>query len=247
MSLQACGNLQEIIEEINRQTMTFDLRSVFPSLALAAYEGEDDEEDPEEEEETEEEDEDEGSEGDKSKKKEDKGVKDPEAKARSEEAKRYRLQAREAQKKVKELEDEKRERENAEKPELDRLRSEHEELQKRFDKVTPLLETQAIKLAFYESGAAALFQKPATALRLLDLSDIEVEDGEVDNDAIQELAEKLLKEEPYLAASGGKGDEDDEDDERKGQPSGRQTNGAKKKKGSTDFEALASKFPALRR
>jgi hypothetical protein len=243
VSLQASGELGKVIERINERTHRFDLRTLFPTLhALAAFDGEDDDEVEEEEEEEIEEEDPDKDKDDKSKPKD--KVNDPEKKRLSEEAKKYRLQLREAEKKLEAQAQKEKEQADKDKPEVERLTGEVAELTKKLDKVSPLLESQAVKLAFYESGAAALFQKPNTALKLLDLSDIEVDEGEVDYDAIKELADKLLADEPYLAASGG----DDEDGDKEKEPSGRQTNGAKKKKGAgTDFEALAKKFPALRR
>lgn len=243
MSLQASGDLAKIIEKINQRTHRFDLRSLFPALhTLAAFEGEDDDEVEEEEEEEIEEEDPDKSKDDKSKGKE--KVIDPEKKRLSEESKRYRLQLREAERKLEEVAQKEKEQADKDKPEVERLTGEVAELTKKLDKVSPLLESQAVELAFFKSGAAAKFAKPATALKLLDLSEVEVDDGKVDDDVMLELADKLLAEDPYLSASGG----DDDDDGKEKEPSGRQTNGAKKKKGAgTDFEALAAKFPALRR
>lgn len=56
-----------------------------------------------------------------------------------------------------------------------------------------------------KSAAAGKLQNPALAIRLLDLSEFEVdEDGNVDEDEIAEAIDELLEREPYLAAQGGK-------------------------------------------
>jgi hypothetical protein len=55
-----------------------------------------------------------------------------------------------------------------------------------------------------KAALAGLVHKPATALRLLDLSDVEVdEDGNVDTQALDDLIVKLLEDEPYLAGAQG--------------------------------------------
>lgn len=57
-----------------------------------------------------------------------------------------------------------------------------------------------------KSAAAGKLQNPGLAVRLLDLSDFEVdEDGNVDEDEIAEAIDELLEKEPYLAAQSGKG------------------------------------------
>ena len=56
-----------------------------------------------------------------------------------------------------------------------------------------------------KAAAAGKLADPADALRLLDLSQFEVDgDGEVDEDAINEAISDLIKKKPYLAAQGGR-------------------------------------------
>ena len=56
-----------------------------------------------------------------------------------------------------------------------------------------------------KSAAAGKLQNPALAIRLLDISDFEVdEDGNVDEDEIAEAIDELLEREPYLAVQGGR-------------------------------------------
>lgn len=55
-----------------------------------------------------------------------------------------------------------------------------------------------------KAALAGKVHKPATALRLLDLSDVEVDaDGNVDTQALDDLILKLLEDEPYLAVAQG--------------------------------------------
>ena len=52
-------------------------------------------------------------------------------------------------------------------------------------------------------AAAAKFRNPATAVRLLDLSEVEVtDDGEVDAAKVKKLLEQLATDEPYLVDDG---------------------------------------------
>lgn len=62
------------------------------------------------------------------------------------------------------------------------------------------------RLVAAEAKAAMVgkVHNPATALRLLDLSDVEVDaDGNVDTQALDDLIVKLLEDEPYLAVAQG--------------------------------------------
>lgn len=55
-----------------------------------------------------------------------------------------------------------------------------------------------------KAAAAGKLANPAIALRLLDLSDFDVnDDGEVDSDAISAAIDELLKNEPYLGVTQG--------------------------------------------
>jgi hypothetical protein len=55
-----------------------------------------------------------------------------------------------------------------------------------------------------KAALAGKVHKPSTALRLLDLSDVEVDaDGNVDTQALDDLIVKLLEDEPYLAVAQG--------------------------------------------
>lgn len=56
-----------------------------------------------------------------------------------------------------------------------------------------------------KAAAAGKLADPADAIRLLDLTQFEVgDDGEVDEDAITEAIDDLVKKKPYLAAQGGR-------------------------------------------
>lgn len=60
------------------------------------------------------------------------------------------------------------------------------------------LKADAINTAVYRAANAAGFENPEDAPALLDLSGIEVSDGEIDNDEIDELVKTLADSKPYL-------------------------------------------------
>lgn len=250
MSQEASGNSTESIEDII-SGLTYDLRRSFDVCLNCAFDGDDggepndgadgsaDDGDG---------DDSDGSGGDSTDKPDAKAVKDPEKKRLSEEAARHRVAAktandelRKAQAKLKEIEDK-------DKSDLEKAQSDLKEASSRAEKLEAVAKTQAVKLAFFESGAAALFRSPTAALKLLrdDLNDLELEDdGTVDAKAIKDLATKLLKDEPYLGSKESDSEEDDDNDSGSA-PSGRPMNG-KRSKDELDRQALAKKFPALTR
>lgn len=185
---------------------------------------------------------DDGSGGDDDPKSKPDDIKDPDKKRLSDEAAANRVKAKEAQaaldaalKRIKEFEDK-------DKGELEKAQGDLQEATAKLEKANAALEKNAVELAFFRSGAASLFVDADAALQLLDLSEIKPdEDGVVDKKAVREAADALLKEKAWLAAKG-----DDDDDGKDDLPnSGKPT--TKKKSGELDVEALAKKFPALRR
>lgn len=172
----------------------------------------------------------------------DKGdVKDPEKKRLSDEAAANRVKAKNLQKELDAARAKIKEAEDKDKSELEKAQSDLKEAQAKADKLASNNAIISKRLAFYDSGAAALFKNPKTALKLLDVSDLEPDDdGEYDNDEVKKRAEALLKAEPYLAASEGDGKDDDT-------PASGDPNNKKKGDKAKNAEALAKKFPALRR
>jgi hypothetical protein len=175
---------------------------------------------------------------------EDKDVKDPEKKRLSDEAAKHRTEKKVAEQerdtalaKLKEYEDQN-------KSELEKAQRDAKEFKEKVTKLETKVSDMVVKLAFFESGSAALFKNAATGLRLIDLDGVTVDDdGKVDVKAIKAKAEALLKEQPYLAADG---DSSGSAGETGSEASGRANNG-KKDSSKVDYEALAKKFPALRR
>lgn len=170
-----------------------------------------------------------------------KGVKDPDKKRLSEEAAKHRIAAKTAQKELDKANVRLKELEDKDKSEVDKLKSDLEAATKKLEQQLELNKKAAIKLAFYDCGAADLFRNPATALKLLDTDDIEIDDdGEVDSKEIKKRADALIKEEKYLAKNAeGEGAGDGNP------PSGGTNNGRKGGKADLEKEALKKKFPAL--
>lgn len=176
----------------------------------------------------------------------DKDVKDPDKKKLSDEAAAHRNKAKAEKERADAAEAKLREYEDKNKSELEKAQRDAEEYKKKNEKLQATVSDQAVKLAFFESGSAALFKNATTGLRLLkeELGELKPDDeGNVDSKAIKAKAEALLKEQPYLAADGESASGTGGDT---GSPSGRANNG-KKSKEQVDFEALAKKYPALRR
>lgn len=216
----------------------FNLRHAFtsqvPSAGMAEKDGEEDDEKDDTDEGDGDEDTDDGSaeDGDK--------VENPKNKKHAEDAAKYRNRSKQLQAELDELVAWRKEHEDASKSELEKSQRDLKETKEKLEKADAKVRSSAIRLAFYDSGVGVQFKNPATALRLLDLDDIEIDDeGEADAAEVKKRAEALLKAEPYL----GKADTDERESNDTEQPSGRPP--AKKKKGGSDQAELEKKFPAL--
>jgi hypothetical protein len=168
-------------------------------------------------------------------------IKDPDKKRLADEAAKHRLTAKEQKSRADAAEKLLRELEDKDKSELEKAQRDLAEVQATVEKLQATVSTQAVKLAFFESGAASLFKNPAKALRLLDLDDLKPnEEGEMDAKEVKARADALLKSDGYLAADGSNDGGDDK-------PGGSPNNGRKNR--GKDAEAtrqkLAAKFPAL--
>jgi len=115
------------------------------------------------------------------------------------------------------------------------LETEHAELQDKFA-------TLRMEMAFVKQQKYQL-RNPALALKVVDLSEVEVDDdGEVIG--LDKALEALKKSDPYLFKDSG--DDDDQDDN----PSKKQRTGespGRKDKNTVNREALLRKYPALQR
>lgn len=172
------------------------------------------------------------------------------------EAKRYRLKAREHRNRIAELETEvanlkksKGSKAKDDEDDSDAGESETEaKLQAELDKSTRANEDLLIRLEFMGNTKFS-WKNPKAALRLLDLSDVEItDDGEVEG--LDEAIEALAKSDPYLLAK-GKDDEDEDDEDEDEKPRRKRSTGtppgSKRTKGNPNRDKLVSKYPALRR
>lgn len=147
-------------------------------------------------------------------------VKNPKQKAASEEAKRYRLKLRQAEARIKELEDGSA---------SDELRAENAELR--------------LRLAFNDACHDYKVTDREAVWRLAgdDLKTIVEDDGTVSSERLEAVVRSVVTRYPHFTE-----DEAPEPD-LPTEPSGRQTNNARKSSSASDLEALRKKFPALRR
>lgn len=211
--------------------------SIFPFAAFGAPDDDDDDEEEEEEE-------------DEPPAKKGGDEKDQRISELSKEAKKRRLENKDLKKQNEEILEKLKAFEDKDKTDAERHGTRVAELEKRLAQVEPMLTEQAAKLAFFESGMAAKFQNPGHALRLLDLSDVDVEDGVADAASIKEKAEALLKEAPYLTVTAGGGNGSSDDDGKGGSTEKVDTTGAGEARGkggrkTPDNAALVERFPAL--
>lgn len=230
------------LEPLNEVLRSLDLRSAFERTIPVAYDGGNGEDNDEEE--------DDGTEDETTDPGGDSGgdnVKDPDKKKLHDEAAKYRNQAKKVQKQLDDLkaerEKELREADDAKKSDLEKAQRDLNEANERISKLEATSAIQSAELQFFKSGAAAQFQDPADALKFLDLKSLEKDDdGVITPKAMKEAADELLKSKSYLGRKPGDGEEGSEE-EPPTMPSGRETNGTKKK--SADRATLEKKFPAL--
>jgi len=168
-------------------------------------------------------------------------IKDPEKKKLSDEAAKYRTSLRDAEAKLTEAQKKLQEFEDKDRTDLEKAQRDNTKLSDENEKLKALVDSQALKVAWVESGAAALFKNPSAAFKLIEIDQVEVKDGVADAKAIKELADSLAKSGDVVLASSSSGDEDGERN-----PSGAPTNGKVPNGKPASREALEKKFPALR-
>jgi hypothetical protein len=161
---------------------------------------------------------------------------DPRVKQLSDENAKRRNEAKALKKQNDELAAKLKAIEDKDKSELDKATGTAAELQAKAEKQEKELHDLRIQNAFLSDNKHT-WQNPKAALRLADLSKVEIDDeGEVTG--LREALDALAKSDPYLLA---KDDDDDDDQPPTGQPVG------KKPKGNPSRDKLLDKYPALRR
>lgn len=131
-------------------------------------------------------------------------------------------------------------------PEIEKLKTELAESNKALEDSKATLRQQRIDLAFLRDNTHT-WRNPATALKLADLSKVDVDDdGEVSG--LKAALDALAKSDPYLLAD-TKSDKDDDksDKDDDGKPKG--STGSpnnRNRSGGTDKKKLVSRFPSMR-
>lgn len=137
--------------------------------------------------------------------------------------------------------------EDKDKSELDRTKGDAEDYKGRAEKAEESNTRLRVENAFLLSSKQT-WHNPQAALRLLDLSEVEIDDdGKIDG--LKEAVDKLIKEEPYLLKKDNEDeDEDDSDEEKIKPPAGQGTR--RRKSGGKPEQArqkLLDKYPGLAR
>lgn len=133
--------------------------------------------------------------------------------------------------------------ENKDKPEAEKLTARVTELETQNAKLAEDLHQARLSNAFLSSNKFD-WHDPADALRLADLSEVELEDdGKVSG--LDAALSKLAKAKPHLLKAKAKKQDDDADDDA--DATGHSPNGRKKKDGQLDRANLEKQYPALRK
>lgn len=125
-----------------------------------------------------------------------------------------------------------------------KLREENEKLTPKVEKLTKDNNELRLQVAFLSANEIN-WVDPQVALKLVDLSDVDIDDetGKVDTRALKAALKDLARTKKYLVRPAAGKDEDDSDDSG---ASGRKMNGKRKgDKDTVDRKALAKRFPAL--
>ena len=148
----------------------------------------------------------------------------------------------ERERELNELREKVRKAEQADLSELERTKSDLETKTKESNGLAEVNRRLAIENAFLLQNSVK-WHDPAAALKLVDLSSVEVKDGAVTNpDALKEAIKKLADSSPWMVAA----EEDPGKKKPPAKPSGQPPNGKQPDPNQPDFDALAAKYPALR-
>lgn len=129
------------------------------------------------------------------------------------------------------------------KPELERAQNRVKELEPALETAQSTITSLRMQVAFLSDNTYT-WHDPEDALRLVDMADVDVDDdGKVTG--LSAALKKLATAKPHLVKPAAKPDDDDDEEP---EPSGSQRNGKRKGEAkSANREALAKKYPALRR
>lgn len=132
------------------------------------------------------------------------------------------------------------------KKELEDIKGQVSKVEGERDKLANLNRTLTIKLASLTMKGLPVWANADTALKLADLSDVDIDEatGKVDNRALKAALNALAKEHPYLVAKDDKGDGTKNDQDASGT---KMAGGRKGQSTSTSRDVLAKRFPVLNR
>lgn len=167
---------------------------------------------------------------------------------------KFARQKREQDAELEELRKFKKEQDDAKLSEKEKRDRELAEAQERIDALTEGQRKLVVKTAFLESSDYE-WHNPATALKLVDLNGIEIEekDGELvvkDESALKERIKTLATDNPFLLKRQGDNGDDDKNKDGKSKFEGRTGQppaGKKKSEEATRRSELLKKYPNLRK
>jgi hypothetical protein len=131
------------------------------------------------------------------------------------------------------------------KRELEEVKAKVSTVESERDKANEAVRTLSIKLASLTMKGVPQWANAETALKLADLSDVDIsDDGKVDTKALKAALNALAKEHPYLVAKESK---DGSGNDTSGGSASKMNGGRKGDRGQANKEVLAKRFPALNR
>ena len=185
---------------------------------------------------------------------EDEDEDDPRVARASRQAAKYRTKLREQEARNTELENRLKALENKDRKPEEIASEELTQVRSKVESLTTRNRQLVLENAFLASNQID-WVDPEDALRLVDLSDVDVDDdGSVDRRALRAALKDLARRKPHLVkkaakASGPAGDDDEDDDEDQGsrRQSAAPMNGKRKgSRGNSNRAALEKDFPVLR-
>ena len=148
-----------------------------------------------------------------------------------------------AEKQARDLAKYKEENDSKDKSDTDKAKEDASKAESRALKLATKLRESALDNAIIKAAGSLKFRDIDDALKLIDRSDIDVEQDEddpseieLDEASVKAALEKLAKAKPHLILANGQEDK-----------SGSKFNGGRKPDAKTDEEVLRSQYPALRR
>lgn len=133
--------------------------------------------------------------------------------------------------------------ENKDKPETDLLKKENETLKSTNESLSEDLRSARLQIAFLQDNTYE-WHSPGRALKLADLTDVEIDDDGTVN-GLKAALDALAKSDPYLVKAKDEKSKDEDKDQPK--KTGDKPKSKQKKDDPSDRKTLATKYPGLRR